>query len=334
MASGRCCRLSYGYYNVPYQYRSLYYDTDDYKYRYAPGAIYQVDPDSSLITAVAALLTPGFGVGQPLPMGYSAYNVPLRPTGRPITTRRTPGTVTTTATSTRSTRRPSWYRDRRLDPDLGSGRPRLNWNGPACVAGPFRYPKQRRIKGMTETCARDCYGRGRCSTVSACNNTDDQRGNERRRADAGSRQGRPATRPSPPGSTSKQPRSSPPPRPPASTRRWPDPGPIPCWSPTTRRSTSSRRHVRMGQARESRPQLTGVLTNQILPGTMLAEDIGKAIDDGQGQGGAGDHGRRNADRDQRGRQDRADRRRRRQGDRHQGRRASSPTASSTASTRC
>jgi hypothetical protein len=45
-------------------------------YWYAPGAIYQYDPTSSLITSVAALLSPGLTVGQPLPMGYSAYNVP------------------------------------------------------------------------------------------------------------------------------------------------------------------------------------------------------------------------------------------------------------------
>jgi uncharacterized surface protein with fasciclin (FAS1) repeats len=34
---------------------------------------------------------------------------------------------------------------------------------------------------------------------------------------------------------------------------------------------------------ESRAQLTGVLTNHILPGTVLAEDIGKAIDNGKGK---------------------------------------------------
>ena len=34
---------------------------------------------------------------------------------------------------------------------------------------------------------------------------------------------------------------------------------------------------------ESRAQLTGVLTNHILPGTILAEDIGKAIDNGKGK---------------------------------------------------
>jgi hypothetical protein len=73
---GQYLPAGYGYYNVPYQYRSMYYDTPDYNYWYAPGAIYQYDPSSSLITSVAALLSPGFSIGQPLPYGYSAYNVP------------------------------------------------------------------------------------------------------------------------------------------------------------------------------------------------------------------------------------------------------------------
>jgi len=34
---------------------------------------------------------------------------------------------------------------------------------------------------------------------------------------------------------------------------------------------------------ESRPELTRVLTNHILPGTVLTADIGKAIDDGKGK---------------------------------------------------
>jgi hypothetical protein len=75
---GQMLPMSYSAYNVPYQYRSLYADSDDYMYRYAPGAIYQVDPTTSLITGIASLLTgTGLSVGQPLPMGYSTYNVPL-----------------------------------------------------------------------------------------------------------------------------------------------------------------------------------------------------------------------------------------------------------------
>jgi hypothetical protein len=74
---GQMLPPTYSAYNVPYQYRPYYYDTSDAYYRYAPGAIYQVDPTTSLITAVAALLSPNsLAVGQPLPIGYSAYNVP------------------------------------------------------------------------------------------------------------------------------------------------------------------------------------------------------------------------------------------------------------------
>ena len=74
---GQMLPASYGYYNVPYPYRSHFADADDYYYRYAPGAIYRVDRDTSLITSVAALLGGGLSVGQPLPLGYGAYNVPL-----------------------------------------------------------------------------------------------------------------------------------------------------------------------------------------------------------------------------------------------------------------
>jgi hypothetical protein len=73
---GQMLPASYSYYNVPYEYRDMYYDTSDYNYRYAPGAIYQVDPQSQLITSVASLLSPGMAIGQPLPMGYDVYNVP------------------------------------------------------------------------------------------------------------------------------------------------------------------------------------------------------------------------------------------------------------------
>lgn len=73
---GQLLPSAYSYYNVPVQYRSIYYDTPDYGYWYAPGAIYQYDNRSSMITSVAALLSPGFTIGQPLPVGYDVYNVP------------------------------------------------------------------------------------------------------------------------------------------------------------------------------------------------------------------------------------------------------------------
>ena len=74
---GQLLPSAYSTYNVPYQYRSMYYDTPDYNYRYAPGAIYQVDPRSNLITGVPVLLANDLSVGAPLPLGYDAYNVPL-----------------------------------------------------------------------------------------------------------------------------------------------------------------------------------------------------------------------------------------------------------------
>ena len=74
---GQMLPSAYSYYNVPMQYRSLYYPTADYSYWYAPGAIYQYDTNSSLITSVAALMSPGFSIGQPLPTGYGMYNVPM-----------------------------------------------------------------------------------------------------------------------------------------------------------------------------------------------------------------------------------------------------------------
>ena len=73
---GQMLPSSYAYYNVPSQYRQVYYDTPNYNYWYAPGAIYQYEPRTSMITSVAALLSPGFTVGQSLPSGYDVYNVP------------------------------------------------------------------------------------------------------------------------------------------------------------------------------------------------------------------------------------------------------------------
>ena len=67
----------YNSYNVPYQYRSLYPDGGDYNYRYGNNAIYQVDPQTSLIQSIVALLAGDLSVGQRMPNNYSAYNVPL-----------------------------------------------------------------------------------------------------------------------------------------------------------------------------------------------------------------------------------------------------------------
>ena len=70
--------VAYPGYNVPSGYQSLYYDTPESHYRYANGAIYQVDPTTQLIQALAALVTgQQLSVGQALPQAYSAYNVPF-----------------------------------------------------------------------------------------------------------------------------------------------------------------------------------------------------------------------------------------------------------------
>lgn len=70
---------AYPDYNVPYGYRDVYYDTPQYNYRYANGAIYQVDPTSQLINSIVALVSGNtqYAVGQPMPAGYGVYNVPM-----------------------------------------------------------------------------------------------------------------------------------------------------------------------------------------------------------------------------------------------------------------
>ena len=67
----------YNFYNVPYQYRSIWADDDDYLYRFSNGAIYAIDPDTMLVNGIVSLLAGDLGVGSRLPMGYDVYNVPL-----------------------------------------------------------------------------------------------------------------------------------------------------------------------------------------------------------------------------------------------------------------
>lgn len=68
---------AYNFYNVPMQYSSYWPDNDDYYYRYGNGAIYQVNPRTSMIQGIVALLAGDLAVGQRLPLGYSTYNVPF-----------------------------------------------------------------------------------------------------------------------------------------------------------------------------------------------------------------------------------------------------------------
>ena len=59
-------------------YYTGYYDLGPRNsYRYADDVIYRVDPETAAIRSIAALLTGDeFVVGQPMPSGYGAYNVP------------------------------------------------------------------------------------------------------------------------------------------------------------------------------------------------------------------------------------------------------------------
>jgi hypothetical protein len=74
---GQPLPAGYDAYNVPMQYRDDYYDTDDSSYRYGDNAIYRVDNQSGLIEGIVALLGGGLNVGQALPDGYDAYNLPM-----------------------------------------------------------------------------------------------------------------------------------------------------------------------------------------------------------------------------------------------------------------
>ena len=76
-AVGQPLPAGYDIYNVPLQYRDLYQDTDEHYFRYGDNAIYQVDAESGIIESIVALLAGDLNVGQALPMGYDAYNVPL-----------------------------------------------------------------------------------------------------------------------------------------------------------------------------------------------------------------------------------------------------------------
>jgi hypothetical protein len=69
---GQQLPMGYDVYNVPYQYRSSYYDTDDMWYRYDDGYIYGVDPYTRLIQSSYPVYG-GYGVGQPWP-SYAGYD--------------------------------------------------------------------------------------------------------------------------------------------------------------------------------------------------------------------------------------------------------------------
>jgi len=74
---GQPLPAGYDAYNVPMQYRDDYYDNDESLYRYGDNAIYRVDNQSGMIEGIVALLGGDLNVGQELPDGYDAYNLPM-----------------------------------------------------------------------------------------------------------------------------------------------------------------------------------------------------------------------------------------------------------------
>jgi hypothetical protein len=76
-AVGQPLPLGYDVYNLPLQYRDVWQDSDEYSYRYGDDAIYRVDSGTGIIESIVALLAGDLNVGEALPAGYDAYNLPL-----------------------------------------------------------------------------------------------------------------------------------------------------------------------------------------------------------------------------------------------------------------
>ncbi|TPW03584.1 MAG: hypothetical protein FD125_1531 [bacterium] len=73
----------YAYQPAPEYYSSYFGLPQGRDYRYADGALYGVDPQTQMISQVAALLTgQNLSVGQPMPTGYDVYNVPYQYRGQ------------------------------------------------------------------------------------------------------------------------------------------------------------------------------------------------------------------------------------------------------------
>lgn len=77
LSPGNTWPSQYAYQQPPQSLSQYYGLTDRAQYRYADGVMYRVDPQTSSIGQVAALLTgQQVNVGQRLPAGYDVYNVP------------------------------------------------------------------------------------------------------------------------------------------------------------------------------------------------------------------------------------------------------------------
>ncbi len=83
LAPGATWPSQYAYQPAPDYYSSYFGLPQGQDYRYADGALYGVDPQTQMISQVAALLTgQNLSVGQPLPSGYDIYNVPYQYRGQ------------------------------------------------------------------------------------------------------------------------------------------------------------------------------------------------------------------------------------------------------------
>lgn len=83
LAPGATWPSQYAYQPAPDYYSSYFGLPQGRDYRYADGALYGVDPQTNMISQVAALLTgQNLSVGQPLPSGYDIYNVPYQYRGQ------------------------------------------------------------------------------------------------------------------------------------------------------------------------------------------------------------------------------------------------------------
>jgi len=77
LSPGSAWPSQFAYQPAPEYYSSYFGLPSNQQYRYADGALYGVDPQTQMISQVAALLTgQNLSVGQALPSGYDVYNVP------------------------------------------------------------------------------------------------------------------------------------------------------------------------------------------------------------------------------------------------------------------
>lgn len=83
LAPGATWPSQYAWQPAPDYYSRYFGLPQGRDYRYADGALYGVDPQTNMISQVAALLTgQNLSVGQPLPSGYDIYNVPWQYRGQ------------------------------------------------------------------------------------------------------------------------------------------------------------------------------------------------------------------------------------------------------------